>query len=65
VTELAKVHRGASCGVAVVDPDERRRGISRLVDGYNRHAARERGLDPRIVSRRRVHDEAVDGGRSY
>ena len=61
VPERAEVlRRGTRCG-AVVDPDERRRRVPGLVDRDHRNATVERRFHTRVVSRRRVDDEAVDG----
>ena len=50
VPELPQVLCGRSGGCTVVDPDERRRRVARLVDGDHRQAAGQRGLDAGVVA---------------
>ena len=61
VPELAQMLCGRSRPSAIVDPDEGRGGVARLVDRDRGQMPRERRLDAGIVSRRRVDDEAVYG----
>ena len=60
VTKIADMFGSAArCG-AIVDSDERRGNLARLIDGDYGQPAGERGLDTWIVLRRRVDKEAVD-----
>src|SRR5437764_138457 len=57
--------RAVARGGPVVDADERRGEVARLVDRDDRQPAGEGGLDARVVGRHRVGEEAVDGGLAY